>query len=135
MTEWAELSMTERAERIRDATATVEKIMSHRGASLAREGRAWRHAAAVTGIPYDALRRALDPNHKAQRNERANRARIRDHKAIISRFELGTNRAPHDEAEMRRLKASVPDDMRSITGRLCGDPLPGRSALERRSRV
>lgn len=28
--------------------------------------------------------------------------------------------------------AEIPDDTRSLTGRICGDPLPGRSALDRR---
>lgn len=32
----------------------------------------------------------------------------------------------------RRVMAMVPADTRSITGRLCGDPLPGRSALDQR---
>lgn len=36
-----------------------------------------------------------------------------------------------DEAA-RRLQAQIPEDTRDITARFCGDPLPGRSALDRR---
>ena len=38
-------------------------------------------------------------------------------------------RVSNDE-RVRRL-AAVPPDTRSLTGRVCGDPLPGRSALDR----
>lgn len=31
----------------------------------------------------------------------------------------------------RRLMASIPEDTRPLSARLCGDPLPGRSALDR----
>lgn len=37
-----------------------------------------------------------------------------------------------ERPEIRKLPP-VPKDTRSITGRLCGDPLPGRSALDRRA--
>lgn len=30
--------------------------------------------------------------------------------------------------------SEIPDDTRDLTARLCGDPLPGRSALDRRAR-
>src|SRR5215207_5277888 len=32
-----------------------------------------------------------------------------------------------------RLMALIPDDTRSLTSRVCGDPLPGRSALDMRA--
>jgi hypothetical protein len=39
------------------------------------------------------------------------------------------------EAEMgwRRQLPFMPSDTRNLTARVCGDPLPGRSALDRRS--
>lgn len=37
-----------------------------------------------------------------------------------------------DPDETARLLALIPADTRSLTGRICGDPLPGRSALCRR---
>lgn len=35
------------------------------------------------------------------------------------------------DAEAERLLRAIPADTRDLTGRLCGDPLPGRSALDR----
>jgi hypothetical protein len=35
-------------------------------------------------------------------------------------------------AELRALARAIPPDTRDVTARLCGDPLPGRSALDRR---
>jgi len=34
--------------------------------------------------------------------------------------------------ELAARLAEIPDDTRTITGRICGDPVPGRSALDRR---
>lgn len=38
-----------------------------------------------------------------------------------------------DKAEAMRLLRKVPPDTRSLTARIAGDPLPGRSALDRRA--
>lgn len=38
------------------------------------------------------------------------------------------------DEQARRLMAFIPRDTRSLTGRVCGDPLPGRSALDRQHR-
>lgn len=35
--------------------------------------------------------------------------------------------------ELDALIAAIPDDTRNLTARFCGDPLPGRSALDRRA--
>ncbi len=37
-----------------------------------------------------------------------------------------------DKAELRRRLRAIPQDTRDLTGRLNGDPLPGRSALDMR---
>lgn len=36
------------------------------------------------------------------------------------------------EAEWKRQMAEIPDDTRDLTARTFGDPLPGRSALDRK---
>jgi transposase-like protein len=36
------------------------------------------------------------------------------------------------DADAARLAQLIPEDTRTLTGRFCGDPLPGRSALDRR---
>lgn len=38
------------------------------------------------------------------------------------------------EAQARKLMEFIPYDTRSLTARICGDPLPGRSALDRQHR-
>lgn len=35
-------------------------------------------------------------------------------------------------AQLRKMVLSIPADTRDVTGQVCGDPLPGRSALDRR---
>lgn len=37
--------------------------------------------------------------------------------------------------EWRRLLREIPKDTRDLTARICGDPLPGRSELDRRARA
>lgn len=71
-------------------------------------------AARLLDIPYATLRRWLDPAFAAREREQ---------------YRAGTAR--------RAFRPSgplppVPEDTRDLTGRLMGDPLPGRSALDRR---
>jgi hypothetical protein len=37
------------------------------------------------------------------------------------------------EEELSERKAEIPSDTRTVTAQFCGDPLPGRSALDRRN--
>jgi hypothetical protein len=42
---------------------------------------------------------------------------------------------PHpriSQADLRRLQRAIPVDTRDLTGRFFGDPIPGRSALDRK---
>jgi hypothetical protein len=45
----------------------------------------------------------------------------------------GVRESRPDEEILRRLIQEVPDDTRTLTGRLLGDPLPGRRAIDKRS--
>ena len=45
----------------------------------------------------------------------------------------GRGPAKPAEEDFKRLIAQIPRDTRDITGRMLGDPLPGRSALDRLS--
>lgn len=42
-----------------------------------------------------------------------------------------TGKIPREVWEARL--AEIPQDVRNLTQRICGDPLPGRSALDRRA--
>lgn len=39
----------------------------------------------------------------------------------------------HVDIDAAELKKSIPNDTRDLTARICGDPIPGRSALDRRA--
>jgi hypothetical protein len=96
-----------------------------------------KQVARLSGVPYDALRRAFDEPYKRRICARINANRQR--KAFGDRATLKRDGTPMHFTELRprdtdvaaRL-AEIPDDDRSITARLCGDPLKGRSALDRR---
>lgn len=54
---------------------------------------------------------------------------------IMKEMGLIKNANPFDwkpsAEELREKLRSIPRDTRDLTGKLCGDPLPGRSALDR----
>lgn len=66
-----------------------------------------------------------DPN----RISNAERRRIRRHGSLVALAgeDLG------EETRFAAARAAIPSDTRDLTARLCGDPLPGRSALDRRA--
>ncbi len=45
---------------------------------------------------------------------------------------LGRVQYARKREEIAALLASIPEDTRDLTQRICGDPLPGRSALHRK---
>lgn len=65
----------------------------------------------------------------------------RDKQNAINKEAMGAKRAAglrfnqrtalDTEESWRRQMATFPDDTRDLTARVCGDPLPGRSALDR----
>lgn len=134
MTEWQDMTALERVERIREVRPEVERIVGHRGGGSREQG-AWAHAAKISGIPYRSLRRALDRDYDQRCREQNSRCadRIR---GTVNRRKLGLfiskAKAVARDAEANRLKALIPDDTRHVTGRMFGDPLPGRSALDRK---
>ena len=71
-----------------------------------------------------------------------NKARQQAHMKEISRLKrqagLTHHAGWHDtEAEegWKRQMAAFPADTRNLTARVCGDPLPGRSALDRLEKI
>jgi hypothetical protein len=65
---------------------------------------------------------------QAQRNA-TNREMAAARKAAGLTYHAG-KRGTQIEADWRRQMAAIPDDTRDLTARICGDPLPGRSALD-----
>lgn len=81
------------------------------------------------------IRRAVDPEYQHRRCIQVREARLR-REATQTRDpragrENATGAAVHIDAAARL--AEIPPDTRSLTQRLCGDPLPGRDALSRRA--
>lgn len=95
-----------------DVLATVRKMRE--------AGIAWKRIAARTGVGEYRLKAALIPGWREKRRDQMREWRGRA--------------AP---AKPREVEASIrlpplPQDNRDLTARLMGDPLPGRSALDRR---
>ncbi len=91
----------------------------------------WKTLAKRFDVGYDALRRRLDPIYRANAN------RVRALERQSQRGQRFHDHVPLERVDLRqlsRLKAAVPADTRSITGRIFGDPLPSRSALDRKRR-
>ena len=88
-------------------------------------GRPWEVIARELGITAHMLRRQVDPEYV-----RLNDLRLQRQRERYRKVQSGELRRAPDDADAIRL----PDepDTRDLTGRLCGDPLPGRSALAQR---
>lgn len=82
-------------------------------------GASWMGIAAHFQISKGTIRDRLDPSA----------SRRKDRRLWSPPFEGGP---PREDVEARR--SEIPNDLRSLTARLAGDPLPGRSALDRRGR-
>lgn len=91
-------------------------------------GTNWSEISRRTGISIEMIRRRIDPGY-SQRRHAQNREAGRKQVGKILHVYEGQRLKP---AEAEQALASVPLDTRPFFSRLMGDPLPGRSALERR---
>jgi hypothetical protein len=96
--------------------------------SRAREMRAagmsWGRIGARLGCADETIRNRLDPDYRALRASR--------YRGDVPTYHVAGERGiGRDEAE--RVIATVQPDTRSRFARFMGDPLPGRSALDRRT--
>lgn len=93
------------------------------------------------GVSRDTIRRALSPDWAEKRREQVRIARRRREKLAYGHFTktgrvsctINVDRYRPSPGEIAELLKLVPPDTRDLTGVLCGDPLPGRSALDRRA--
>ncbi|MBB3144902.1 hypothetical protein FHS21_001303 [Phyllobacterium trifolii] len=74
------------------------------------------------------MRMRLDPQYADRRREQVNETRRIKRYGHDNRVRKSPRVAPDDLDSL----PALPSDTRSVTGRLCGDPLPGRSALDQR---
>lgn len=99
--------------------------------SARKSGRVvWRRLSAAFGLPTETLRRRFDPGFAIMRAEAIRRRKAeRGRQTGSIRVEAEPSYIKAD-AEARR--ALIPDDTRNLSARAFGDPLPGRSALDKR---
>ena len=105
---------------------------------LRAAGTSWLRTEELTGITFHTLRSALDPGYTERAMLRARIRRKERPRPPIGKIHHGV--LPQDfrrvkPEEAARAIASVPKDTRSFTARVFGDPLPGRSAYDRRGAV
>jgi hypothetical protein len=93
-----------------------------RARQLRAAGASWKHIGARLGYHGNTLRERLDREFAA-----AQRLRYMEPDAFIFTDE---ERITPEEAA--RAIATVPIDTRTVAARFLGDPLPGRSALDRK---
>lgn len=98
------------------AEVPPEKIA--RAKELRADGMKWSRISARLGIAEDRLRRLSDERYGERRNARVRAWRRRTGGKLVP---VVSDAIPF-----------VPDDTRSLTSRIFGDPLPGRSALDQR---
>lgn len=110
-----------------DISLAQAVLLVTEGRRLRDEGMPINRIARELGVGDEWIRRRLIPGHR----EKANAAWRADHPPTgPSKVKIEPYRPKKDEVD--RLRASIPKDTRDFTQRFCGDPLPGRSALDRR---
>jgi hypothetical protein len=99
---------------------------AEKATALRTMGVSWARISRTVGYGEERIRRAIDPTFGARRA-----AGIRE-----ARYSRGFRGEPHlklSPAETQAALATVPPDTRPLSARLMGDPLPGRSALDKLS--
>ena len=93
---------------------------------LKSEGHCIKHIARMLGVCPSIAYKHMNPNVKAKMNK------DRREKYLGARIKwmFPIDRSAREDAVA--LIAEIPSDTRNLTGRMFGDPLPGRSALDRR---
>ena len=93
--------------------------------NLRAAGMGWKEIAAAIGVTDSTAHCLADPAYAVKRQARVNELR-RNHRAYD---DYHARRMDPDEVAARL--AEIPPDTRDLTARLCGDPLPARSARYR----
>lgn len=97
-----------------------------RASAMRRNGESWGSIARALGIGEERIRRIIEPGFAERRNAGIIEARY-------TRGVRGEPRVKLTPNEVRAALNGIPEDTRSRSARFFGDPLPGRSALDRRT--
>lgn len=90
----------------------------------------WAEIGRKLGCNPDTIRRRLDPKWREYRAAQIRSVKHADGYVNMNRVSE-VRRSRRDEADRRM--AEIPEDTRSVSQRIMGDPLPGRSALDNRN--
>jgi len=104
----------------------VERVLA-----LRAEGKKWEAIGREIGTSADRARRAVDPSWAEHRRDQVNANRNTlgyGGSAFVHLPDMTVAAKRRAEEMLQR----VPRDTRDLTARLLGDPLPGRSAFDRR---
>jgi hypothetical protein len=98
----------------------------------------WWKIGQKLGVSHTFLQYNLEPGYDVQERKRKinarRRERAREQGIVGSSFVHLTETTKQARLDARKLLKEIPEDTRSITGFIFGDPLPGRSALDREQR-
>jgi hypothetical protein len=97
---------------------------------LRKGGATWAMIAKRCGVSTEVVQRAIDPGYAERRS-----AGIRAAKQLRCgslHVEPSSRMSPADKLEAERMLAELPPDTRGLTAKICGDPIRGRSALDRK---
>jgi hypothetical protein len=113
----------------------MAEISQGRVDAMRAKGMTWAAIAGAHDISVDKLRRAADPAFRRKTMARHRRRNQRQKQAmaesgVMLAGALRERGAPSRQDIEARL-AEIPPDTRGLTARIMGDPLPGRSALDR----
>lgn len=89
-------------------------------------GMSWRAIGQQFGLHHEAVRRAVDPEYREHRNALGRK------RNAISKAKHASVMRDDAKTDGERLLREVPADTRTPMQRALGDPLPGRSALDRK---
>lgn len=91
--------------------------------AMRSEGKTWDEVSAAVRIGREWLKRRMVKGFRSLSNRRVHQRLYGD---PLPRRQRRTTKDTY------QLPEPPPEDTRTLTARLCGDPLPGRSALDRR---
>ena len=109
----------------------IEAELVKKGKHLLSQGMGIATIARRLDVGADWIRRRIDPEWAEQKRHVWRKQYLRNTRDTVARRSHVVSHGPDFET-VKKLLAEIPEDTRDYTGRHFGDPLPGRSALDRR---
>lgn len=121
--EWSSLSSPQRRKATEKAREYIE--------SLGGKPFAWADVARHVGLRrFEPIRCRLDPDYAEYKRAKKRVVFASDVRLRVAMYADNRSSRVDPDVVAARL-AEIPEDTRTITARICGDPLPGRRAIDR----